>query len=104
VEHSRLLWYVGAITAISGMLSVITAYLRSLERPSHVFWAYTGASVSCLSLGLVLIHRLAVRGALISIICSMAVAAAIMVYFALFASGSQKTSTSRKNPAASGQY
>jgi len=81
IEYTPDLWLIGAITVASVILSVLTAHVRALERPAYVFWAYSGASALCLTLGLALMYRFGVTGALMSMALSLFLAAALMVYF-----------------------
>jgi O-antigen/teichoic acid export membrane protein len=76
--HSTGLWIVGAITVVSGILSILSACVRAMEKPQYVFWAYSASSVICLGPGMYLMHRYDVSGALLSIAVSLLAAAVFM--------------------------
>jgi O-antigen/teichoic acid export membrane protein len=66
---------VGAIPIAVGVVMVLGAGLRAVERPDSVFWAYVAASLSTLFIGLPLSHRLGVVGAAAGMLISSCVAA-----------------------------
>ena len=66
---------VGTIPITGGVIMVLGAGLRAVERPDSVFWAYVAASLSTLCIGLPLAHMLGVVGAVAGMLVSSCVAA-----------------------------
>jgi O-antigen/teichoic acid export membrane protein len=66
---------VGAIPIVVGVVMVLGAGLRALERPDYVFFAYVAASLSTLCVGLPLSHMLGIAGAAAGMLVSSTVAA-----------------------------
>jgi O-antigen/teichoic acid export membrane protein len=82
-DHSGGLWLIGAITVLSAILSILSACVRAIEKPQHVFWAYGAASAVSLSAGMFLMYRFGVTGALVSIAASLFTSAVFMTVFIL---------------------
>ncbi len=74
------LWLLAAIPLVSAVSGVAGAVLRALERPDRVLWTYVAATaVTCL-VGLPLVLRFSVTGALASLLLSAATTAALGVW------------------------
>lgn len=73
-EYSYLLWLLGLLVLTYGLLSVLGAVLRALERPSQVFWAYVLSATVALTAGLGLLVAWGVVGAVVGLLVSSIVA------------------------------
>ena len=74
------LWLLAVIPLVSAVSGVAGAVLRALERPDRVLWTYVAATaVTCL-VGLPLVLRFSVNGALASLLLSAATTAALGVW------------------------
>lgn len=69
-EYSYLLWLLGFLVLSYGLLSVLGAVLRALERPSQVFWAYALSTIVALTAGLGLMAAWGVVGAVVGLLAS----------------------------------
>jgi O-antigen/teichoic acid export membrane protein len=75
------LWLLAAIPLAAAFSGISTAVLRAMERPDHVLWAYVAATGVTVLVGLPLVHRYSVDGALGSMLLSTgttAIAATLM--------------------------
>jgi O-antigen/teichoic acid export membrane protein len=75
VDLGPVLWLMGLLPLLTGLIVVVGAALRALERPDQIFWAYLASSGMTLSLGLLLTARFGVLGAAIGITTSYAATA-----------------------------
>ena len=80
-EHAYLLWLVGALPIGSGVLSILGAALRALERPEQIFSAHLVATAIALTIGIFLIFKFGVAGALISLLIQICIEILILGYY-----------------------
>ena len=79
VQHAWLLWLVGSLPLLSGIIAVLNAVLRAIERPDYVFWAYVGTSVTVVTLGTGLIFFFGLTGAVLCQLAAMLMGVIILV-------------------------
>lgn len=79
-EYSYLLWLLGFLPFFFGMLSVLGAALRALERPEHVFVAYALSAVMTLTLGLGLLYTWGIVGAAAGFLISSVITAVTLTW------------------------
>lgn len=82
-DYAYLLWLLGSLPLFLGMLAVLGAALRALERPNRVFWAYALSTVSVLTVGLGSLVALGVTGAVVGYLVSSIVAVGALTWFLL---------------------
>ena len=80
VEHSYLLWLLGAQPVVAGVAAVLGAALRALEKPKYVFWSYFGTSVGVLTIGVALIIHSGIYGAILGYVVCNLIGIGLMVY------------------------
>jgi O-antigen/teichoic acid export membrane protein len=79
-EYSYLLWLVGFLPLCFGILSVLGAALRALERPERVLVAYVLSTVTTLTVGLTLLLVWGIVGAVVGFLVSSAVSVGALVW------------------------
>jgi O-antigen/teichoic acid export membrane protein len=78
-RYSDLLWLMGLIPLLTGLVSLLAAAFEAVERPDQIFWAQVFASVVTLTVGLGLLVIWGVVGAAAgSIVSQMAIVGALM--------------------------
>jgi O-antigen/teichoic acid export membrane protein len=82
VEHSKLLWLVGALPVILAFIVVSSSVLRASERVKEVFIAYLVGGLSVVSLGLALVWQFKLLGAALAMLLSHALIALILQRYA----------------------
>jgi O-antigen/teichoic acid export membrane protein len=81
IRYSYLLWIVGSSLLFGGVVDVLGAGLRALERPDQMFWSNIWSTVIALSIGLACLAYWGVMGAAIGLTVSSAIKAAAMWVF-----------------------
>lgn len=84
-EYSYLLWILGFLLLSFGILSVLGAALRALERPEKVFSAYALSAVVALTVGLGFLYIWGIVGAVAGFLISSIVAVGALAWL-LFSS------------------
>jgi O-antigen/teichoic acid export membrane protein len=80
-EYSGMaLLLVAMIPIATGVIMVLGAGLRAIERPDYVFWAYVVASLSTVCIGLPLAHILGIVGATAGMLVSSSAAAVSLAW------------------------
>jgi O-antigen/teichoic acid export membrane protein len=74
------LWLLAAIPLVAAVSGVSGAVLRALERPDRVLWTYVAATAVTCFIGLPLVFRYGVDGALASVLLSTATTATLATY------------------------
>ena len=69
-EHAHLMWSLGALPVVAAIAGVLGAAVRALERPSDAFIASLGAAGTAATLGLWLVFRYGIAGAITGLIAS----------------------------------
>lgn len=80
-DYTHLLWLVGALPLMAGLVAIMGAVLRAIERPDRLFWAYAASSVVILTAGLLFLNLYGVMGAVLCQLSAMVVAALFMTIF-----------------------
>lgn len=78
-EYARLLWPLGILPVIAGLVAVVSNALRACERPDQVFWAYAASACVALSFGVWATARWALTGAVYGQLAASSAGAALMV-------------------------
>jgi O-antigen/teichoic acid export membrane protein len=78
-EHARLLWLLGALPVVAGLVAVVSNALRACERPDLVFWAYAASACMTLTVGISAAARWGVAGAVVGQVLANSAAAAVLV-------------------------
>jgi len=77
-QYAHLLWLIGLVPLLQGLVSLLGAALRALERPDQIFWAQVLASAVALTVGLGFLVTWGVVGAALgSIVSQMAAVGAL---------------------------
>ncbi|MBD3391122.1 MAG: hypothetical protein GF418_03615 [Chitinivibrionales bacterium] len=103
MEYSHLLWLMGAQPLVAGIAAVLSAGLRALERPHHVFWGYLATSAGVLTLGITFIVTLQVKGAIIGYIVCNLLGIAVMFHLLVTNSAGAQPSSSPKPASPAGE-
>ena len=80
-EYDYLLWLVGALPVGSGIMAMLCAALRALERPNLIFSAHLAATAIALSVGVILIFEFGIVGALVSLLIQIVVEIVLLTYY-----------------------
>lgn len=78
---SQLLWLVGLIPIATGNVVWLGAALRAFERPNAVFWSYVLSSSTTITVGLLLMMQLGLKGSILGMIAASATTAVAMTWF-----------------------
>jgi O-antigen/teichoic acid export membrane protein len=78
-EHAHLLWLLGALPVIAGLVAVVSNALRACERPDLVFWAYAASACVTLTVGLWAAARWGVAGAVVGQVAANSATAAVLI-------------------------
>jgi O-antigen/teichoic acid export membrane protein len=73
LELSSLLWTVGLLPVITGVVGVLGAAVRALERPDAVFRATVVSALASLSIGLLLMFKLGLAGVVLALLLCLSV-------------------------------
>ena len=79
-NYANLLWFLGLVPLLTGLVSLLGAALRALQRPDQIFRAQVLASAVALTVGVGLLIVWGVAGAAIGNILSQAVAVAALLW------------------------
>jgi O-antigen/teichoic acid export membrane protein len=80
-EHARLLWLLGVVPVIAGVVAVLSNALRAHERPQVILWAYVASACTTLSLGIWAAVRWELAGAILGeVIAALSTMAVLLVY------------------------
>lgn len=79
VEFAGLLWLAGILPLTAGIVAVLGASLRALERPDLVFWAYVGSAAVALSAGVGSMWLWGVAGAIVGMLIASVTTAVILL-------------------------
>ncbi len=88
-EQAHLLWLIGLIPLLQGLVSLLGAALRAVERPDQIFWAQVLASAVALTIGLGFLIVWGVVGAAIGSIVSQLTAVVALAWLLWRSKGSQ---------------
>jgi O-antigen/teichoic acid export membrane protein len=88
IEYADFLWILGGLPIFSAIIGVFGAVLRSLQQPALIFWSHVSSSIFALTIGLGLVAKWGISGAVFAMMITYAISAAVMValYFR-FSSG-----------------
>lgn len=78
-EYAHLLWLLGLLPVLAGVVAVVSNALRAWERPDLVFWAYTASAFCTLTLGLLAVVRWQITGAVLAQVLATSASAVVMV-------------------------
>jgi O-antigen/teichoic acid export membrane protein len=81
MEYAYLLWLIGVLPLMGGVVAVLRTGLKALERPNDVFWANLGSAVVVVTAGVWVIAQYGVLGAALSHILAAVVEVGLMAYF-----------------------
>jgi O-antigen/teichoic acid export membrane protein len=79
-EYADLLWLMGLIPILSGVIAVIGGSLRALESPDRVFFAYALSTVVTVSVGAGFTFFWGVTGAVVGLLISYGTTATTMLF------------------------
>jgi O-antigen/teichoic acid export membrane protein len=79
-EYADLLWLMGLIPIVSGVIAVIGGSLRALESPNLVFFAYALSTVVTVSVGAGFTFFWGVAGAVVGLLISYSTTATTMLF------------------------
>ena len=69
-EHAHLLWLLGFIPVLAGVIAVLSNALRAQERPQVIFWAYVASASTTLTFGIWASIRWELAGAILGQVVS----------------------------------
>jgi O-antigen/teichoic acid export membrane protein len=79
-EHAHLLWLLGILPVLAGIVAVLSSILRAYERPDLIFWAYLASGCTTLSVGLWAVTQWEIAGAAVGqILAALVTASALAV-------------------------
>lgn len=82
-QYSSLFWFLGALPFVDGAKVVLEAALRAIEQPDWLFWAYVGATVLTLTVGVGLTAWYGLIGAALGLVGSSVAVSVGALYFLL---------------------
>ena len=77
-DHASLLWILGALPVLAGLIEVMSSALRANERPDRIFWCYAAAATIGLPIALLLVGLRGLSGAAVGTVLVSAVTATAM--------------------------
>jgi O-antigen/teichoic acid export membrane protein len=80
-EYSNLLWFIGLIPLVNGIVSILGTALRALEKPNLVFKSVLISSIITLIVGIPMISWFGLIGAIIGYLSSLSAAAIVMFIY-----------------------
>ena len=81
VEDASLLWLLGLLPVLAGVLGVLGSALRAQERPDRMFWAYMLTTAAAVTVGLGCVATWGLVGAVIGLLLSSCVTTAAATIF-----------------------
>lgn len=80
-ENARLLWLLGVVPVIAGVVAVLSNALRAHERPQAILWAYVASACATLTLGIWAAVKWHLTGAILGeVIAALATLGVLVVY------------------------
>lgn len=89
-EYAHLLWILGGLPVFAAIIGVFGAVLRSLQQPALIFWSYVISSIFALTIGIGLIAKWGITGAIFAMMISYVTSATVMVALYFWFSASRE--------------
>ncbi len=95
-QYDHLVLFIGPLLFFGGVVSVLENTLKATKRIKYVFMSYLWRTTVAIVIGIPLMAFWSIRGAMLSMVLSYAVAAVIVYYyFRLFIKNSKKQLTDK---------